>query len=196
MILNTFRRFHSVPSGKGASRCSGVTLIELAFVIAIIAIILVAVLGLYNVVKGSQELTEVTGDVAAIRQAVSTWASGGPLTNSGDIPSLDSWAQLAGFLPGSLGRQARSAGAEMSLKNVNSWGSTYEFAIDADDFYKWTLTVTSIPTDSVDVLATRLRDGVASDATIGGGGEQGQGLVVTRGTAGQNDSELTATFRH
>ena len=196
MILNTFRRFHSVRPGKKASLCKGVTLIELAFVIAIIAIILVAVLGLYRVVKGSQELTEVTSDVAAIRQAVSTWASGGPLTNSGDIPSLDSWDQLAGFLPGTLGRQARNAGTEMSLTNVNSWGSTYDFAIDADDFYKWTLTVTSVPTDVVDVLATRLRDGVAADVTAGGGGEQGQGLVVTRGTPGQNDSELTVTYRH
>ena len=196
MILNTFRRFHSVRPGKKASLCKGVTLIELAFVIAIIAIILVAVLGLYKVVKGSQQLTEVTSDVAAIRQAVSAWASGGPLTNSGDIPSLDSWDQLAGFLPGILGRRARNDGTEMSLMNVNSWGSTYDFALDGDDFYKWTLTITSVPTDMVDTLATRLRDGAAADETAGGGGEQGQGLVVTRGIPGQNDSQLTVTYRH
>ena len=197
MILKPFRRFQSVPSGKRASRCTGVTLIELAFVIAIIAIILVAVLGIYNVVKNSQELTEVTSHVASIRQAVSTWGSGGPLTNDGDIPSLDSWQQLAGFLPGSLGRQARNVGTEMTLKNVNSWGSSYEFAIDSEDFYKWTLRVTNIPTDSVDVLATRLRDGVVADGSGGGGGQgEGQGLVVTRGSPGMNDSDLTVTYRH
>ena len=196
MILKTFRDVHRASRQK-TGRSRGVTLIELAFVIAIIAIVLVAVLGLYTVVKRTQELTEVTSDVAAIRQAVSTWASGGPLIERGfGLAPLESWDQLAGFLPGSLGQQAaKTSGTD--LTNVNSLGCSYSILVDTNDHYKWTLSVADLPGDAVDVLATRLRDGVVADTT-GDGGDTISGLVLNKPKEGDtgNTGSLSLTYRH
>ena len=197
-----FNSFHTAPKARpNTGRNKGVTLIELAFVIGIIAIILVAVLGIYNVVKRSQTLTDVTSDVAMIRQAVSTWASGGPITRSQadqdrGFNSLTSWDQLAGLLPGSLGQQAGAAEDATELTAVNSWGCTYRLVIDPSDTdrYKWSLQIEKIPTDVLNALATRLRDGVVADE--GTGDDATRGLEIVTGTTGQNDSTLKLTYRH
>ena len=197
MILN---RLHTARGARPSNgRNKGVTLIELAFVIGIIAVILVAVLGIYNVVKQSQTLTDVTSDVAVIRQAVSTWASGGPITYSAQdidrgFTSLTGWDQLAGFLPGSLGQQAREGGVDGVLTAVNSWGCTYELEFYEDDQYKWSLTVDQVPTDVLNALATRLREGVVADQ--GEGETLERGLVINAGDKGENNSSLRLTYRH
>ena len=199
MILNSFHAAHKARPNTGRNK--GVTLIELAFVIGIIAIILVAVLGIYNVVKTSQTLTDVTSDVAVIRQAVSTWASGGPITRSQEdlnrgFESLTGWGQLSGFLPGSLGQQARNIQDGNVLTAVNSWGCTYDFQIDGgdEDRYKWSIEIDKIPTDVLNALATRLREGVVADE--GEGSDTQRGLVITSGDAGENNSKLKLTYRH
>ena len=195
MILKTFRDVHSASRQK-TGRNTGVTLIELAFVIAIIAIVLVAVLGLYTVVKRTQELTEVTSDVAAIRQAVSTWASGGPLSGRDGLDDLTRWNQLAGFLPGNLGRQA-AATDSTTLMNVNSMGCSYTINAnpDAADRYKWSLQVSQLPGDAVDVLATRLRDGVVADTTDANGAAV-SGLVAVKPGDTKKTGSLSLTYRH
>ena len=199
MIHNSIHAAHEARPMTGRNK--GVTLIELAFVIGIIAVILVAVLGIFNVVKRTQTLTDVTSDVAVIRQAVSTWASGGPITHTAadttkGFESLSSWSQLAGFLPGSLGQQARDKGPMDLLVAVNSWGCTYDLQIDTNDpdRYKWSLEIDKLPTDVLDTLATRLREGVIADE--GEGSEAQQGLVITRGEEGDSTGTLKLTYRH
>ena len=199
MILNSFHAVRKARPNTGRNK--GVTLIELAFVIGIIAIVLVAVLGIYNIVKRSQTLTDVTSDVAVIRQAVSTWASGGPITRTQQdldrgFRSLTGWSQLSGFLPGSLGQQASTTQDGDVLTAVNSWGCTYDLQIDAqaNDRYKWSLEIDKIPTDVLNALATRLREGVIADE--GEGGDAERGLVITTGDDGESNSKLKLTYRH
>lgn len=197
MILNSLHAAQRARPNTGRNK--GVTLIELAFVIGIIAVILVAVLGIYNVVKRSQTLTDVTSDVAVIRQAVSTWASGGPITyTANDIDrgfaSLTGWDQLAGFLPGSLGQQARDGSVDGVLTAVNSWGCTYELEFYEEDQYKWSLTVDEVPTDVLNTLASRLREGVVADE--GEGDTVQRGLEINTGDQGDNNSSLKLTYRH
>lgn len=161
----------------GKSR--GITLIELGFVVGIIAIIVVAVLAIYNAVKRTQEVTEVTTDVAAVRQAVATWSSGGPLRE--DNPnlistatierSLESWDQLAEYLPGNLGKQAKNTNGTI-LEDVNNWpNGTYRFEVDPGSPYLWTFEITEIPDGSVQTLAMRLEEG-AEDVL------QASGMIV------------------
>ena len=182
-----------------AHRNRGVTLIELAFVIGIIAVILVSVMGVYNIVQRNQTLSDVTTDVAVIRQAVSTWARGGPITYSAtDInrgfTSLTGWDQLAGFLPGSLGDEAREVGNETVLTAANSWECTYELEFYESDRYRWSLRIDKLPTDVLNALANSLREGVVADQ--GEGDTLQRGLEITEGTAGENDSALKLTYRH
>ena len=161
-------------------RNRGVTLIELGFVVGIIAIIVVAVLAIYNAVKSAQEVTDATQDVAAIRQAVAQWSGGGPLRE--DNPNLfstaqidrvlGSWVQLAEYLPGNLGKQAANTPGPL-LEDVNNWpNGTYQFTVDAESPYLWTLEITQIPDGSVQTLAMRLEEG-AEDVL------QAAGMTVT-----------------
>lgn len=197
MILNTFHTAHKARSSTGRNK--GVTLIELAFVIGIIAVILVSVMGVYNIVQRNQTLSDVTTDVAVIRQAVSTWARGGPITYSAtDIDrgftSLTGWDQLAGFLPGDLGQQARLGGDARVLTAANSWECTYELEFYEDDLYKWSLRIDKLPTDVLNALANSLREGVVADQ--GEGETLQRGLEMNAGNEGQNNSSLKLTYRH
>ena len=82
------------------------------------------------------------------------------------------------------------------LVAVNSWGCTYDLQIDTSDpdRYKWSLEIDKLPTDVLDTLATRLREGVI--ASEGEGSEAQQGLVITRGEEGDNTGMLRLTYRH
>ena len=151
-------------------RARGITLIELGFVVGIIAIIVVGVLAIYNAVKRSQEVTEVVGQVAQIRQAVSNWAGGGSLkvetrTVQGDgsvatstTRELLNFSQIAVFLAGTLKAQASNQQG-LIIENVNNWpGSTYTLAIDPANSNLWTITITQIPLGAAEPLGDRLRN--------------------------------------
>lgn len=197
MNLKCFQTAHKARPKSGRNK--GVTLIELAFVIGIIAVILVGVMGVYNTVQRSQTLSDVTTDVAVIRQAVSTWARGGPITYSAaDIDrgftSLTDWGQLAGFLPGDLGELARRGGDDRVLTAANSWECTYELEFYEDDPYRWSLKIDRLPTDVMNALANSLREGVVADQ--GEGDTLQRGLERNDGNEGENNSSLKLTYRH
>ena len=151
----------------------GLTLIELGFVIIILAVIVAVALTYYNTLSRNKEVTDVVTDVANIRQAVSSWAGGLPLRRqlgrAGPTSSalsaqeeLTTWNELAALLPGNLGALAGSdAGNSTTLANVNPWlNSTYTFDVDDTNPYLWTLTITNIPGG----LFQQVRSKVASGA--------------------------------
>lgn len=152
------------------SRRRGITLIELGFVVGIIAIIVVGVLAIYNAVKRSQEVTEVVGQVAQIRQAVSNWAGGGSLkvetrtvNADGSISTtptreLQNFSQLSVFLAGTLKAEASNQQG-LVIDNVNNWpGSTYTLAIDPANSNLWTIAITEVPLGAAEPLGDRLRN--------------------------------------
>ncbi len=168
----------------GRRRTRGITLIELGFVVGIIAIIVVGVLSIYNAVKRSQEVTEVVGQVAQIRQAVSNWAGGGSLrvesrvinadgtTSASTTRQLENFSQLAVFLAGKLRSQASNQSG-LIIENVNNWpGSTYTLAIDSSNSNLWTITITEIPLGAAEPLGDRLRNSAeqVGSAVSGEGG--------------------------
>ena len=115
---------------RALSRSRGVTLIELSFVIGIIAIIVVAALAVYNAVRNSQDLTTAVSDASAIRTAVSNWAgnepifatggpASGPTTTTGTL--LTNGVQIHTLLPGKLREAARIAASDLVLRGVNPW---------------------------------------------------------------------------
>ena len=146
----------------------GLTLIELGFVIAIVAVIIAVALQLYNTLSGNKQVTDVVTDVANIRQAVSSWAGGLPLRRklgraaatgsalSGEEELL-TWNELAAQLPGRLGALAGSdKGGTKTLADVNPWdGSTYTFQILANP-YQWKLTISGVPKGHFPQLRSKL----------------------------------------
>ena len=168
------------------SRCRGVTLIELSFVIGIIAIIVVAALAVYNAVRNSQDLTTAVSDVSAIRTAVSNWAGNEPIfvtTNTGGNQTTNSrltnGLQLQRLLPGKLRDAARNPNAgggqnEVTLSQVNPWQGNYSImqavnglqatgATDAENLsgnpFVFMIEITEIPTSQFEPLRRRLEEG-------------------------------------
>ena len=160
---------HTVPR-RPPRRTRGITLIELGFVVGIIAIIVVGVLAIYNAVKRSQEVTEVVGQVAQIRQAVSNWAGGGSLkvetrlvnadgsVTTSTTRELQNFSQLSVFLAGTLKAEASNQQG-LVIDNVNNWpGSTYTLAIDPANSNLWTIAITEVPLGAAEPLGDRLRN--------------------------------------
>ena len=173
-------------------RCRGVTLIELAFVIGIIAVIVVAALAVYNAVRSSQDLTTAVADVSAIRTAVSNWAGNEPVfrdppgqtTSNTPSTKLENLAQISRLLPGKL-RQRASTGLE--LGGVNPWQGSYR-VLDAsesglqdqtgqtydDNYFAFAIEITGIPITQHEPLHRRLKEGAeAISATEGAGVTEG-----------------------
>lgn len=166
----------------GPRRARGITLIELGFVVSIIAIIVVGVLAIYNAVKRSQEVTEVVGQVAQIRQAVSSWAGGGALrvetrqvNSDGSVSTsttrqLQNFSQLSVFLAGTLRAQAANTQG-LVVENVNNWpGSTYTLAVDPSNPNLWTITIIAVPLGAAEPLGDRLRTSAEQVGQAVGGG--------------------------
>ena len=168
-MLPTNNTHRTVPRHP-PSRRRGITLIELGFVVGIIAIIVVGVLAIYNAVKRSQEVTEVVGQVAQIRQAVSNWAGGGSLkvetrlvnadgsVTTSTTRELQNFSQLSVFLAGTLKAEASNQQG-LVIDNVNNWpGSTYTLAIDPANSNLWTIAITEVPLGAAEPLGDRLRN--------------------------------------
>ena len=168
-MLPTNNTHRTVPRHP-PSRRRGITLIELGFVVGIIAIIVVGVLAIYNAVKRSQEVTEVVGQVAQIRQAVSNWAGGGSLkvetrqvnadgsVSTSTTRELQNFSQLSVFLAGTLKAEASNQQG-LVIDNVNNWpGSTYTLAIDPANSNLWTIAITEVPLGAAEPLGDRLRN--------------------------------------
>lgn len=180
-------------------RSGGITLIELGFVVGIIAIIVVGVLAIYNAVKRSQEVTEVVGQVAQIRQAVSNWAGGGSLKvetrtvgQDGTVSAqttrqLQNFSQLSVFLAGTLKSQASNQSG-LTIENVNNWpGSSYVLAIDPSNSNLWTITITEIPLGAAEPLGDRLR---TSAEQVGQAVGSGSATPLT-----EDSQQVVAQFR-
>jgi len=188
---------------SGLSRCRGVTLIELSFVIGLIAIIVVAALAVYNAARSSQDLTTAVSDVSAIRTAVSNWASNEPIfrdANQTVVPStkLENLAQIGRLLPGKLRERATSG---LTLPGVNPWQGDYrlleateavgvrdqtgESPSYAENLFVFAIEITQIPSTQHEPLRRRLLEGAeAISATEGTGvteeGEKTNLFVVYR----------------
>lgn len=148
---------------------AGVTLIELGFVVGIIAVIVVGVLTIYTSVTRQQAVTKVTTDVAAIKTALTAWTSGRwlqipdgymvPQDSVGVEREWKNWSQLSAYLPGDLGRQASASTGQVLTKVNNNW-SDVQYEFEVNDPYLWTLTVSPIPSEAdAQTLGRRLEEG-------------------------------------
>ncbi len=168
----------------------GVTLIESALVVSIIALIVLASLIALNALMEQRRLTQTVSDIVSIRSAVTKWCAGGPVLvvdYSSGRPVLDidrtltSFSQLAGFLPDPLEILAQK-NTTLRLAHANPWGGNYIifpplFATDNTPLGPvlsaqvqprvWSLTVTNIPGDLLEPLANQLRNtGASTVSTI------------------------------
>ena len=164
--------FGEVRPKRGAA---GLTLIELGFVIVVLAVIVAVALGFYNTLSENKKISDTTTDVASIRLAMSQYAGGLPLvgligrraTDDGslgtEVPRTEAdltWRVLAPYLPGRL-RSLAAADEDKTLETANAWQSTYEIVVvGASDPWFWDLVITGIPPDVID----RVRDKLASGA--------------------------------
>ena len=165
---------------NSAKRNTGITLIELGFVVGIIAVIVVGVLTIYNSVTAQQAVTDVTSDIAAIRTAVSTWASGRPLNTPKEQQPVgvegvdyiwDKWADISNYLPGDLGQVAdNTQSTTLTMVNSNWPDVEYQFDVDAQNPYLWTLTIAMIPDqDDAQTLGKRLGEGAVMTKVVPAG---------------------------
>ena len=150
-------------------RASGVTLIELAFVIGIIAIIVIAALAIFNAVRASQDRSTALQQVSAIRAAIATWAGDGP-ANIGIAPTSDQryaplqfGAELEPWLPGRLATAANLATSDLTFDNANPWNGNYVLqAAQPPGPYLFALVIESVPGAEAAALCRQLLAGAAT----------------------------------
>ena len=160
----------------------GVTLIESALVISIIALLVLASLLALNALMEQRRLTQTVSDIVAIRSAVTKWCAGGPIlvvdySTGQPVPdesrTLRNFAQLAGFLPDPLETLAQK-NMTLTLLHATPWDGAYHILTPEFDREQardgtlilhrdvrpriWTLTVTDIPGDLLEPLANQLRN--------------------------------------
>ena len=135
---------------------SGLTLIELALVITVHGLILLAVLIAYQLVVDQRKLTELATEIAVIRHAVTNWASGhrlyypqlgtdtdyDPLRD--DTRTLVSWSQIAGFLEIPMSSMARGE-TTMTLATANPWDGNYVLSTYSASPRLWSVEIFNIP---------------------------------------------------
>ena len=152
-------------------KAAGVTLIELAFVIGLIAIIVVAGLAIYNAVRASQDRSTALQNISSIRSAIHTWAGDRPLGMNTDA-GLRNALQLQPWLPGRLRTSAKSG---LTLDHANPWNGAYTIeqappseqgAADAGGAhpYRYVLVVTEVPSAEAQALCRQLEGGAALDS--------------------------------
>lgn len=172
----------------GNRAAKGLTLIELGFVIIILATIVAVALTFYNSVSRNKEVTDTVTDVANIRQAVSSYAAGLPLIGTigteldGTTPVTrqgPTWDQLWPLLPGRLSSRARNS-TSTELSSANAWDSTYRLVVVANQPFYWDLVINNIP----DGLCQRVREKLAASA---------RGVPECAGDTG--DETMTVSFR-
>ena len=153
--------------GAASDRVKGLTLIELGFVIIILATIVAVALTFYNSLSRNKEVTDTVTDVANIRQAVSSFAGGLPLTgvigqdsNGADVErDSPTWQNLSPILPRRLGVRARNVN-NVDLRDANAWGSTYRLIVVPSEPFSWSLSIDQIR----DGLCERVRDKLVAGA--------------------------------
>lgn len=167
----------------------GVTLIELAFVIAIIAILVVAALAVYRAVSATLDVNEAVRDVATVRQAMKNFAGDDRICCGEGTADLTSWNQLRGFLSGALHDKAREAGAaDTVLEDVNPWQGNYEFTVDDAAPYQFVITITDVDNEVIETLVRKLEDGAQRDDT-------GNPLVAApTDTSGSGKGDIEVTY--
>ena len=148
----------------------GVTLIEMLFVIGIIAIIVVAALAIFNTVRASQDRSTALQQVSSIRSAVATWAGDKPL-DFGQDGGLQRVEQLQPWLPGRLNGNpdAESTESKLNLGSANPWDGAYEIGPSAgatatNHPYRFNLAIRKIPASEAEALCRQLEDGAAINA--------------------------------
>ncbi len=169
---------------KSSHSQRGVTLIESALVISIIALIILATLLALNTFMSQKRITQAVTDVTVIRSAVSKWTGGGFVTytsgqnctgqgenrvctpNVDTVRSLRRFDQIGGFLTEPLRTLAREEGDSNTgvLTEANPWGGSYTIAGDVTDSRKWTLTITNVPETFGPAFANQLKAVGALDA--------------------------------
>ena len=155
--------------GKTARKTGGVTLIEVAFVIGIIAIIVVAALAIFNTVRASQDRSTALQNVSSIRSAVATWAGDKPL-DFGEAGGLQRVEQLQPWLPGRLGVDGGASGGTgtaLVLAAANPWDGDYSIGASAGREggtkhpYRFNLAITKVPRSEAEALCRQLEAGAA-----------------------------------
>jgi len=152
---------------RGGTR--GVTLIEMLFVIGIIAIVVVAALAIFNTVRASQDRSTALLQVSSIRSAVATWAGDKPL-DFGQPGGLQRVEQLQPWLPGRLSGNpdAESSASKLNLGSANPWDGAYEIGPSqgtTDNHpYRFNLAIRKVPASEAEALCRQLEDGAAINA--------------------------------
>lgn len=161
---------HTDDIGRVPRNVRGVTLIEMLFVIGIIAIIVVAALAIFNAVRASQDRSTALQHVSSIRSAVATWAGDKPL-DFGAAGGLQRVEQLEPWLPARLRGVAGAQSTEkLALEAANPWDGAYEIGPSAGGAgqgastshpYRFNLAIRKIPGAEAEVLCRHLEDGAA-----------------------------------
>lgn len=156
-----------------AGRQRGVTLIESALVISIIALIILAALLALQTWMAQERITQAVTDVTVIRSAVTRWTGGGfvtypnpsaPVINGEPNPvkdperSLTRWNQIGGLLPEPLRTLARQNGITTTLSRANPWDGEYRLATAGTSKPReWSLTVTKVPETYGEAFVNQLK---------------------------------------
>ena len=160
-----------ISSNDKHNTVKGVTLIELAFVIGIIAVIVVGALAIFNAVRASQDRSTALQNVGTIRSAIATWAGDKPL-GFGLETGLQTASQLSPWLPGRLGTSATTN--NLILQAANPWEGNYEVRPaeqqaggqtggGTEHPYRFLLVITGVPEAQAQALCRQLEDGATLD---------------------------------
>ena len=149
----------------------GVTLIEAALVVGILALIIIAAMIALNAATSQRRATQAVTDIASIRSAVSRFAAGGPLTGFGSgsgtgymktAKDLTDWKQIAGFLPAPLESKATATSGK-TLADANPWDGDYIFETKSAAPRQLDISVTSVPANLLTAIVKQVTTTGATD---------------------------------
>jgi type II secretory pathway pseudopilin PulG len=126
----------------------GLTLIEAAMVLVILALVVGAVMLYYQGANSSRQVSQVSGQIAAVQQAVRSAFAG-----QADLTGLDN-AAISRYLPSSMTQSAtggNSTAASMELRHA--FAGPLEVKVGGTTSY-FTITLKKIPYDACKRLAT------------------------------------------
>ena len=178
----------------------GMTLIELALVIGVIAIIVVGGLAIFNAVRATQDRSTALANVGVIRSAVATWAGDRPLDMALGT-GLQNGAQLQPWLPGRLGTTA--VPENLILEKANPWDGDYRLEASTiggnNEPYRFVLVITEVPNAEAQALCRQLEDGAALGTTgqrlIGIGANPSGGCGTADDAAADKKEVIRVVYR-
>lgn len=126
MISNTLANFRRAQTAPQAAKQRGVTLMELIAGLAVMAVIVVGALALFNAANNAQRGTQLTQDVTALRGAVThLWMGQGGYGTGQLAPTL----LAAGRVPGTLRNVSGTLHHQTGIIDILGAGQWYHVVV-------------------------------------------------------------------